>query len=247
MAYLVNSVTLEDVLNYLDDYFFVALLEAWCNGQVQTFLDICKEINFPVALEKTVWGTTILTFLGLLIDTERQVICIPYEKVEKALQQIEIFLTKKNKSVTVLQVQKLCGLLNVLCKCVIPGRVFTMRLYAMTAGKTLKQYHHVRESEENRMDLQVWQKFLKHPEVFCRPFLDVTKELDSIDTDMYSDASRSLSRGFGAYCGKEWCFGKWSEAFTDGRKELPSIEYLELFGVTVAVLKWIKKTIETRL
>ena len=241
VAHLVRFKTLEDVLNYLDDYFFAAVWEAWCNAQVQAFLDVCMEISFPVALEKKVWGTTLLTFLGLLIDTERQTICIPFEKVQKAMKQIDVFWTKKNKSVTVLQVQKLCRLLNFLCKCVVPGRVFSMRLHAMTAGKTLKQYHHVRVSEENRMDLQVWKKFLQHPQVFCRPFLDLTNEVDSQDIDMYSDAARSFRRGFGAYCGSEWCFWKWTEAFPDGRECLPSIEYLQLFAVTAAMLKWIKK------
>ena len=118
------------------------------------------------------WGTTLLTFLGLLLDTEKQMVCIPKEKVLKALEQIEMFLSKRNKSVTVLQVQKLCGLLNFLCKRVIPGRVFTMRLYAMTAGKTktLRAYHHVRITQENRLDLQMWKKFLEHPEVFADLF-----------------------------------------------------------------------------
>ena len=57
---------------------------------------------------------------------------------------------------------------------------------------------------------------------------------------MNSMSFTGLYKGFGAYCGKEWCYGRWDEAFCDGRNELPSIEYLELFAVTVGVLKWIK-------
>ena len=41
VAHLVRFKTLEDVLNYLDDYFFAALMKAWCDGHVQQFLDIC--------------------------------------------------------------------------------------------------------------------------------------------------------------------------------------------------------------
>ena len=71
IAYLVRFRTKRKALNYLDDFFFAALLKLCCDDQLDEFLKICSEINFPVALEKTVWGTTLLTFLGLLLDTER--------------------------------------------------------------------------------------------------------------------------------------------------------------------------------
>ena len=40
-------------INYLDDFFFVALREAVCNNLLQAFIDLCQEISFPLALEKT--------------------------------------------------------------------------------------------------------------------------------------------------------------------------------------------------
>ena len=85
IAYLVYVRTLKRNVNYLDDYLFVSLLLRECNKQVQTFLSICDMINFPVSMEKTFWGTTRLTFLGMLLDSEHQVICIPEDKVCKAL------------------------------------------------------------------------------------------------------------------------------------------------------------------
>ena len=91
VAHIVKFITKKDLVNYLDDYFFAALQKLCCNGQVSAFLDICDSIKFPVSLEKTVWGTTILTFLGLLIDTVNQLICIPLDKVERALDMNGIF------------------------------------------------------------------------------------------------------------------------------------------------------------
>ena len=55
VAHIVRFRTKKDLLNYLDDFLFVALLKALCDKQVSTFLDICKTINFPVSLEKTFW------------------------------------------------------------------------------------------------------------------------------------------------------------------------------------------------
>ena len=109
----------------------------------------------------------------------------------------------------------------------------------MIANGTLKQHHHVHISQKNHDDLLVWRQFLSHPSVFCRPFMDLI-ELNAEDIDMYSDASGSYTNGgFGAYCGSSWCFGKWNTTFMQLAR--PSIEYLELYGLTVGVLLWIKR------
>ena len=241
IAHIVRWKTKENLVNYLDDYFFAALLKACCDGQVDVFLAICELINFPVSDEKTVWGDTLMTFLGMLLDSERQLVCVPLDKIKRAQDLIRFFLNKKNKKATVVQFQKICGFLNFLCRAIVPGRVFVRRLYAATSGLTkkgkLKPHHHVRISKENRMDLLIWHKFLQHPLVFARPFMDFEKVTAEV-IDMYSDASRNFELGFGAYCGSEWSYGQWDRSFMEWYE--PSIEYLELYALLVGVLKWIK-------
>ena len=224
-------------LNYLDDYLFAAAFKRECDRQVKEFLQVCQEINFPVALEKTFWGTTVLIFLGLLLDTERQLVCIPLDKLNKALNMVEFFLNKRNKKATVLQFQKLCGSLNFLCRCILPGRAFLRRLYISGISEFgLKQHHHIRISKEHRLDLMIWREFLKNPDVYYRPFMELGI-LDAIQIDMYSDASRNFTLGFGAYCGPHWCHGQWDATFCN--QVQPSIEYLELYALTVGVLNWL--------
>ena len=87
-------------------------MKLFCDAQVHSFLQVCEMIRFPVALEKTFWGDTMMVFLGLLIDTINQVVCIPQDKVAKSLNWVEFFLNKNNKKATVLQFQKLSGTLN---------------------------------------------------------------------------------------------------------------------------------------
>ena len=234
IAFLVTYQTGSLNVNYLDDFFFAALRKQLCDLQVKRFLEICRNICFPVSLEKTCWGTCIITFLGLLLDTVNQRICIPLEKIRKAIDMIEYLLNKKNKKATVLQFQRLCGTLNFLCKCVVPGRAFVTRLYP--PGHLL-QHHHLKITQEHRGDLEVWRAFLNNAEVFSRPFMDF-KKCTAKDIDMYSDASRNFSKGVGAYCGPSWSFKKWNQDFMENMQ--PSIQYLELYGVTVAVLNWIK-------
>ena len=148
VKHIVTWMTKQDLINYLDDYFFVALLKAMCNNQVKTFLHICEMIRFPVSMEKTFWATTSLTFLGMLIDTVKQCVAIPVDKIERAINLISTVLNKESKKVTLNQLQKICGFLNFLGKCVIPGRVFTRRLYAYTANDKLKPHHHIKVTTE---------------------------------------------------------------------------------------------------
>ena len=82
VAWLVKFRTKKFPLNYLNDFFFCALFKLMCNGQVEQFLTVCKLINFPVSLEKTFWATTKLSFLGMMLDTEKQLVCIPCEKIK---------------------------------------------------------------------------------------------------------------------------------------------------------------------
>ena len=177
IAFIVEFRTGKPNVNYLDDYLFVAWLKRLGDEQLRAFSDVCEEIRFPVALEKTFWGCTILTFLGLLLDSESQTICIPMDKVIKALDMVEFFLNKKNKKATVLQFQKLCGSLNFLCRCVVPGRCFLRRIYAVAVGNNLKPHHHHHHksqhiSPHNQVyngNIRIWTTLSGHLHIQRRP------------------------------------------------------------------------------
>ena len=103
--------------NYLDDFLFVAMLTSKCNELVELFLDICKQINFPLSLEKTEWANSVMVFLGMLLNTVLQTISIPVDKVAKAMDLIVDILS--HRKTTVKKIQSLTGLLNFLCRCVV--------------------------------------------------------------------------------------------------------------------------------
>ena len=143
IAHIVKHRTGKKTVNYLDDYLFIAFLKLLCNNQVKEFLSICEEINLPISEEKTFWRTRQLTFLGFLIDTINQIVSVPKEKTERGIEIINEALEKK-RSITLKKLQKICGFLNFLCRCITPGRAFTRRLYSYTAGDKLKPHHHIR-------------------------------------------------------------------------------------------------------
>ena len=124
-------------INYLDDFLFIVVTVKECDGQMRIFLSICKMINFPVSAEKTFWSTEILTFLGLLINTIDQIISILMEKVQRAKSLILSILKKK---VTVKELQKLCGFLNFLCRCIVPGCAFLFLITDETPSSP-EDYH----------------------------------------------------------------------------------------------------------
>ena len=237
IKHIVQYRTKKELVNYLDDFLFAALMKMLCNNQVRELIEVCNLIRFPVSLEKTFWADTVMTFLGLLIDNITQCVSIPIEKIQKAKNLIGDVLGKKSKKITLNQLQKICGFLNFLGKCIIPGRAFTRRLYAYTANDKLKPHHHIRIKAEMREDLMMWLTFLEHPSAYSRPFLDFSKDIIADEIFMYSDASGKL--GMGALCQNDWMYIMWSKTFLV--KEKPSIEYLELYGVVAGVLAWIHR------
>ena len=156
------------------------------------------------------------------------------DKIKKALDLIHTFLNKKKA--TVKEFQKLCGSLNFLCRCIVPGRAFVRRLY-LSKISHLKPHHHVKITAEHKLDLATWKFFLEMPEAYCRAFIQPELLMAEV-LDMYSDASRNFKLGFGAFCGTEWSFGQWDYDFCE--EQQPSIEYLELFAVVVGVMNWLK-------
>ena len=234
----------KEAINYLDDYFFADGIRRSCDLQLTVFLTVCTEINFPYSKEKTFWSTTQLVFLGLLIDTLMRMICIPIDKIEKAKVLIEKYLNRKSKKIKLLEIQQIAGFLNFLCKAVVPGRPFVRRLYFFC--KSLKlPHHHTRITRDFRQDLEMWQNFLNHPSIYCRPFADFDKSVTAHQVNFFTDASRNFQLGAGGICDDEWFALKWDKNYM--KMCQPSIEYLELYAVLVGVLNWIKKFANQRI
>ena len=242
VSHIVSYITKKPNVNYLDDFLFAALLKAICDGQICTFLEVCKRINFPVSMEKTFWGTTKLVFLGLLIDTLNQLICVPAEKITKARYIIQRVLERKNNKIRMNELQSVTGFLNFLCKAIVPGRAFTRRLYSAQQGAEangLKKFHHVHVNAEMKSDLKMWLKFIEHPSIYSRSFIDLDKSINSIEVDFFTDASANPDLGCGGVSGDDWYILQWNDQFI--KKQKPSINYLELYAVTIAVVNWIYK------
>ena len=200
-------------------------------------------------------GNNKIVFLGILLDGQKQVLAIPEDKKTRALAQLNLMVNKKLAQVK--HLQQLAGLLNFLNHAIMPGRAFTRRMYAKFSGFTkvgsvtckdqnkkeertiLKPHYYVRLDAEFKDDCRMWIKFLSQSDQcipVLRPFADLAEDKSAAHLQFFSDASAAISTGFGCYYNGQFTFGMWSTGFIENCK--PSIAYLELYALCVAVFIW---------
>ena len=75
------------------------------------------------------------------------------------------------------------------------------------------------------------------------PFADFSVTIDAEALNFYTDAAKNF--GMGGYCNKAWMYQAWNREFIKNAN--PSINYLELIAVTVAITMWIEKFSNSRI
>ena len=90
-------------------------------------MDLWVPIN-----KKTVFPSTLLTFVGIEIDSVPMEVRLPLDKIGKIRQALDV--TRHKGKVTLRDLQSLIGLLNFACSVVVPGRAFLRRLVDLTLG-----------------------------------------------------------------------------------------------------------------
>ena len=131
---------LAHVDHYLDDFIFAGAKNTKdCEKLMSCFSNVCAELGVPIAPEKTIGPSTVLTFLGIEIDTTNGLVRIPAEKIARVKKDIETTLDRKKVKLSVLQ--SLVGSLNFFTRVIISGRAFNRRFYdAMMGAKKKKNF-----------------------------------------------------------------------------------------------------------
>ena len=214
-----------NVLHYLDDFFFVGVSAAECEHAMHCFMAICERFGVPIAQDKTEGPVNVITYLGLQIDANNSQVQVPQEKVSALLHMLHEFMTKSK--VTLREMQSLVGSLNFVCKAIGPGRAFLRRLLDLTRGVS-QPHHRIRISKGAKADLAAWIEFLIHFNGTIQ-FPDQVWHGNAF-FQFYSDAAASI--GFGIYFDGRWAQAKWPEEVLACRY---SIAFLELFPIVVGV------------
>ena len=220
------------LIHYLDDYLGVDRGFTQCQDLLQLFKKCMFQLGVPLAEEKTEGPVTVLSFLGLELDSVHMEVRIPQDKIIEVISSIKLVLTKDK--VTLKIMQSLIGTLNFFCRAIVPGRPFCRRLINSICGLT-KPHHHLRITKDIRLDLLVWLHFFRHHNgvsVFHDRFW-----LSNEDVEHYTDSAGGLDRGFGIFFQTKWSYGRWPETWHK-QGITKDITVLELFPILVALHLW---------
>lgn len=218
------------IIHYLDDFLFVSPGGSdSCQFLLDTFKFFMQKFGVPLSLEKTEGPVTVLSFLGIEIDSVHMVFCLPEDKLVKLLGLVDGFCAVRK--VTLRQMQSLLGLLVFACRIMPMGRVFSRRLSLATRGASRPE-HRIRLTRPLKADLLVWRTFLHsyNGRSCCQ-----SPEVSSDDIQLFTDAAGS--KGFGAILGSEWCSGEWPLSWQKNGL-CRNLTLLELFPIIVAVELW---------
>ena len=102
------------IVHMLDDFLFVGPPDYnTCMKDLNKIQVLFKDIGIPIKTSKTVLPCTLLTFLGIEIDSEMMIKRLPEEKIESVKQPLRKH--KNKKSITLWELQSIIGLLNFAC------------------------------------------------------------------------------------------------------------------------------------
>lgn len=222
LAWAMNCCGVIHVLHYLDDFFFCGpTASEACNIYLQIALELCLQLGFPVAAEKVEGPSPVITFLGIEIDSIKQELRLPAEKLRRVKTITDTWLSKTSASKR--ELQSLLGHLHHAATVVKPGRSFTHNLI-----ETLKRLN--RGSQKVRLDAAC------RADITC--FLADWNGIAFLATSspsfhVVSDASGSWGCAAINLVNGQWFQIQWPEQWAD-----VNIAIKELVPVVVAAAVW---------
>ena len=213
------------MLHYLDDFFFCCPNQSnACKEALDIAVPLCKSLGLPVAPHKVVGPKTVLSFLGIIIDSERQELRLPADKLSSIKALLRKFLGKR--SATKHELQCLIGHLNHAARVVKPGRTFLREVIStMTIPK--HSYHRVRLNVHCRADIAWWAQFCQSWNGIAF-FPNMPAGLTSI-----SDASGAWGCGAFVKQSNQWFQLQWPPAWSS-----KDIAVKEMVPIVISTAIW---------
>jgi len=171
--------------------------------QHATVLEVFSNLGIPVATgtDKVVGPSTVMTVLGIEVDSIAQETRLPEDKLTSLLDLLSDWSIRQ--SATKRELLSLIGHLSFAAKVVPPGRTFIRRLLDLSCTVTGLS-HVIVIDDEARLDIAWWLDFAQAWN--GKSLFHDTAWTQSPDLDLYTDASDS---GYGGYCRGEWFLGGW--------------------------------------
>ena len=214
------------LLHYLDDYLTAGSPNSReCHLNLSSIRSSASTLGIPLALEKIEGPSTVLSFLGIELDTLLFVARLPTEKLSTLQSLLQSWSHKRVCRRQ--ELESLLGHLHHAVKVVYPGRPFLRRLTDLLRG-THSQSRFIRLNCDAQADLLWWSSFLRdwNGTSFISPHWS-----DLSDLQVSTDAAGAT--GFGAYLDSLWFASCWLPEQLSA-----SIAFKELYPIVVAAHVW---------
>jgi hypothetical protein len=221
-----NKLGASGMSHKLDDHIFTSKCQITCANNLQNFIWLCSQIGVPIKHSKTVQPTTVIEAHGVLIDSQRQEVRLPPDKLQTC-KSLLTTLAQKSRC-TLRELQSLIGTLQFACKAIRPGRAFLRRLINLTLGVS-QPHHHIWLNKQARADINCWLLFLQEYNGTTM-FLNSTW-LASDTIKLFSDAAGS--KGFAIVFGHRWLAGPFPQSWAQLH-----ITIKELYPIVLAINMW---------
>ena len=181
-------------------------------------------MGIPIAIHKTEGPATLLSFLGILIDTCRFELRLPQEKLERLQQILQQWARKK--SCTRKELESLLGHLTHAATVVVQGRTFLRELFHLQT-RTRSPFQTIRLNAKARADLLWWKVFLQDWNgMSFFPSMDPSSEVISDVSGSFGCGAFSHSHGWFQL---EWP-GSWNAVHITAKELVPIVIAAALWG-----------------
>ena len=224
LEWCVGQQGVEHICHYLDDFLTMGPpASPICEENLLALERLCASLGVPLAPDKRMGPSPVLTFLGIVIDTERGELRLPDDKLQRLMDTLKVWLARR--TCTRKELESLIGVLSYACKVVRPGRSFLRRAISLLSVVKLP-HHHVRLNAEFKADLSWWKAFASQWNG-----ASVIISQGSPGITITSDASGSW--GCGAWYESKWFSLEWQDDIRD-----KNITVKELIPIIIAAVSW---------
>ena len=223
--YVMQYAGVSYVDHYLDDYITAGKAGSnECANNLQVMCDVCEDLGFSLNPSKVVPPTTVLEFLGIILDTDRMEMRISEERLADILHELHHW--ENRHKCTKRELLSIIGKLLFVARVVRPGRTFVRRMIDLS--KRIKHLHHkIRLNKEFRADVEWWLNYL--PAWNGVPMLSAP----SVDIHVFTDASNIAFSGF---YDDHWFVATYAGSLEQYGQR--SINWRELQAVVTAAATW---------
>ena len=233
------------VVNYLDDFLSISdSLPNAVNARDQV-VGILRFLGFHVAFDKLKYPSKCVTYLGIILDTDRRELRLPDGKLHKLENLLRGHLSKERISKK--DLESIGGLLSHCSHLVKGGRMFCRNTYDLHKKLVGGGKRYISLNPETVSDFNWWLRIF--------PYFNGTVKMFTIDFELPMVSDSSL-KGFGVYLGTDWVAGTWSDEnhiqiISDcshvgfrpvwDRIDPSNINELELWPVVVGLKRWVNQ------